>query len=225
MPVEAPGRAGRRIGRRILLSAEEIVPDTNPLTERQREIYEFIREKIEGRGFGPTVREIGEAFDIKSPNGVMCHLKALEKKGLIKRTGFRARAIQLANHRPPFAGLPLLGLVAAGSPTQALAQEERLELRDLFGDPEHFALRVRGQSMIDNHIEDGDYVIIRRQETAENGARVVAMVHDEVTLKRFYKDKNQIRLEPANGTMKPIVLDRNQDVRILGVLVGVMRKC
>lgn len=200
--------------------------DLSPLTDRQREIYEFVREKIEGRGFGPTVREIGEAFDIKSPNGVMCHLKALEKKGLIKRTGFRARAIQLVDHRRPgSAGLPLLGSVAAGSPTAAIAQEDRLEFGDLFGDPKNYALKVRGQSMIENHIDDGDYVIIRKQETAENGERVVAMIDDEVTLKRFYRDRNYIRLEPANGTMAPIIVDETEDIRILGVLVGVMRKC
>lgn len=201
------------------------MPDFSQLTERQKEIYEFIREKIESRGFGPTVREIGEGFDIKSPNGVMCHLKALEKKGLIKRTGFRARAIQLVDHHYPAAGLPLYGLVAAGSPTQAVSQEERLEYNDLFGDPHNYALRVRGQSMIENHIEDGDYVVIRQQDTAENGERVVAMINDEVTLKRFYRERNQIRLEPANGAMKPILVKPEDDIRILGVLVGVMRKC
>lgn len=201
------------------------MPDFTQLTDRQKEIYEFIREKIEGRGFGPTVREIGEGFEIKSPNGVMCHLKALEKKGLIKRTGFRARAIQLTDHRRPAAAIPLLGAVAAGSPTQAVEQDEQLSFNDLFADPNHYALRVRGQSMIENHIDDGDYVIIKKQETAENGARVVAMINDEVTLKRFYRDKSHVRLEPANGTMKPIVLDDKNDVRILGVLVGVMRKC
>src|SRR5438132_13159420 len=128
------------------------MPDFSQLTERQREIYDFIREEIESRGYGPTVREIGEGFGIKSPNGVMCHLKALEKKGLIKREGFQARAIQLMEPRSHGAGLPLLGLVAAGSPTQAVAQEERLELKDLFGDPNHYALQVRGRSMIENHI-------------------------------------------------------------------------
>src|SRR6266481_2643883 len=102
------------------------MPDFSTLTERQREIYDFIREKIESRGYGPTVREIGLAFDIRSPNGVMCHLKALEKKGLIIREGFSARAIQLVDHKPPSAELPLLGLVAAGSPTQAVAQNERV---------------------------------------------------------------------------------------------------
>src|SRR5262245_63698149 len=111
------------------------MPDFRSLTERQREIYDFIRDKIESRGYGPTVREIGQGFDIRSPNGVMCHLKALEKKGLIKREGFSARAIQLIDHRPQSAGLPLLGQVAAGSPTEAIAQEDRLEFNDLFGGP------------------------------------------------------------------------------------------
>jgi repressor LexA len=195
------------------------------LTERQKEIYEFIREKIESRGYGPTVREIGLGFHIKSPNGVMCHLKALEKKGLIKREGFSARAIQLLDRKPHSAGLPFLGAVAAGTPIHANAQDERLEFNDLFGGPNRYVLKVRGQSMIENHIEDGDYVVIRKQETAENGDRVVAMVDNEVTLKRFYKEKDHIRLEPANGRMNPIIVDSTRDARILGVLVGVMRKC
>src|SRR6266852_1128574 len=127
--------------------------DFSQLTERQKEIYEFIQEKIESRGYGPTVREIGEAFGIKSPNGVMCHLKALEKKGLIKRETFSARAIQLIDHRPPSVSVPMLGLVAAGSPTAAVEQQdERLEFGDLFGGPDHYALKVRGQSMIEDHI-------------------------------------------------------------------------
>src|SRR5712692_712883 len=110
-----------------LFNRRIVMPDFSSLTERQREIYDFIRSKIESRGYGPTVREIGQAFDIKSPNGVMCHLKALEKKGLIKRETFSARAIQLIDHRLGSVTLPLLGSVAAGSPTQAVAQEDRLD--------------------------------------------------------------------------------------------------
>jgi repressor LexA len=202
------------------------MPDFGQLTERQREIYDFIRQKIESRGYGPTVREIGLGFEIKSPNGVMCHLKALEKKGLIKREGFSARAIQIIDHRPPDADLPLLGRVAAGAPIAAIeTAEERLNLNELLNGPNHFALMVRGQSMIEDHIDDGDYVIIRQQATANNGERVVAMIDDEVTLKRYYRSSGQIRLEPANGTMKPIYVDPNADIRILGVLVGVLRKC
>jgi len=201
------------------------MPDFSTLTERQREIYDFIRDKIESRGYGPTVREIGAAFDIRSPNGVMCHLKALQKKGLILREEFSARAIQLVDHHPHSGGLPYLGLVAAGSPTQAVEQNDRLEFNELFGGPENYVLRVRGQSMIDDHIEDGDYVVIRKQETAKDGERVVAMIGDEVTLKRYHKEKNHVRLEPANQSMKPIVVSPKDDAKILGVLVGVMRKC
>ncbi len=206
------------------MAKEEAVAEQQQLTERQREIYEFIQDKIESRGYGPTVREIGHAFEIKSPNGVMCHLKALEKKGLIKREGFSARAIQLTN-RARSGSLPLLGTVAAGSPTQALVQDERLDFKELFGDRQFYALKVRGQSMIDHHIEDGDFVVIRKQDKAENGDRVVAMIDDEVTLKRFYRERNRIRLEPANETMEPIYVDSDEDLHVLGVLVGVIRKC
>lgn len=199
--------------------------DLSKLTQRQREIYEFIKDKIESRGYGPTVREIGDAFDIKSPNGVMCHLNALVSKGLILRQGKSARAIQLVDHRPPGAELPLVGSVAAGPPTEAVAQEDRLDFSDLFCGPDHYALRVRGQSMIEDHIDDGDFVVIRKQATAENGERVVAMIDNEVTLKRYYRDKSQVRLEPANDRMQPIVVDPNSESCILGVLVGVLRKC
>lgn len=198
--------------------------DTATLTSRQREVYDFIRRKIEERGYGPTVREIGLAFDIKSPNGVMCHLKALVKKGLITRVAKSARAIQLADFQPRTTGLPLLGTVAAGSPVQAVENQDRIEFGELFRGPDHYCLKVRGQSMIEDHIDDGDYVIIRKQETAANGDRVVAMIDNEVTLKRFYADAERVRLEPANGSMKPIIV-RRSDAQILGILVGVVRKC
>jgi repressor LexA len=200
------------------------MPDFSQLTERQKQIYEFIKHKIESRGYGPTVREIGLGFNIKSPNGVMCHLKALEKKGLIIRQEFSARAIQLVDHKPPTSGLPLLGNVAAGSPVEALEQAERLDFGDLFSGPNRFALKVRGLSMIEDHIDDGDFVVIHKQETARNGDRVVAMINGEVTLKRYYEDANSVRLEPANGKMQPIIVPKG-DAQILGLLVGVVRKC
>jgi repressor LexA len=201
------------------------MPDFSQLTERQREIYDFIREKIESRGYGPTVREIGTAFDIQSPNGVMCHLNALVKKGLILREGRSARAIQLVDHRPPGADLPLLGRVAAGPTLSAEQIDERLNFGDLFCGPDNFALRVEGQSMIEDHIDDGDYVVIRKQPSVNNGDRVVARVDGGVTLKRYYRDKERVRLEPANGTMKPIMVDETNQAEIIGVLVGVLRKC
>ncbi len=194
------------------------------LTDKQRQIFEYIVREIEQRGYPPSIRDIGDAFEIKSPNGVMCHLKALEKKGLIKREGKHARAIQIAGIRSGGASLPLLGLVAAGPALEAMPQDERVDLGELLGGKEHYALQVRGQSMIDDHIADGDLVIIRRQETAENGERVVAMVEREVTLKRFYKKKDNIRLEPCNSSVAPIVVDPGKDIKILGVLVGVVRK-
>lgn len=201
--------------------------NTKDMTNRQREIFEFIREKIEKRGYPPTVREIGVAFDIKSPNGVMCHLNALVKKGLIDRQAQSARAIQLVDYKPGghTSELPLYGSVAAGQPIAAVATDDRLNFTDLFCGPDHFALRVKGQSMIEDHIDNGDYVVIRPQGTAENGERVVAMVDNEVTLKRFYHQGNQITLQPCNGTMEPIVVGPNSDTSILGVLVGVLRKC
>ena len=202
-----------------------VSPPFDQLTKRQRLVYEFIRDKIRGRGYGPTVREIGEHFEISSPNGVMCHLKALEKKGLIKREGFAARAIRLVDRGRQGASLPLLGAVAAGSPTQAIEQNERLDFKEMFGNPNYFALRVRGQSMIESHIDDGDYVVIRRQQKAENGDRIVAMIDDEVTLKRYFRDKNRIRLEPANKDMEPIIVEPDRRIEILGVLVGVIRRC
>ncbi len=202
------------------------MPDFTQLTQRQREIYDFIRDKIESRGYGPTVREIGTGFNIKSPNGVMCHLKALEKKGLIIREGFSARAIQLVDHhRPGPVGLPLLGNVAAGAPVEAIEQQDRLEFGDLFGGANQFALKVRSQSMIEDHIADGDYVVIQKKDApAHNGERVVAMINGEVTLKRYYEDAESVRLEPANGAMQPIIVPKHE-AQVLGTLVGVIRKC
>ncbi|HJZ92398.1 MAG TPA: transcriptional repressor LexA [Gemmataceae bacterium] len=200
------------------------------ITKRQHEILDFIRDKIENRGFPPSIREIGEAFRIASPNGVMCHLKALEKKGFIERNkGVKdqksaARAITIPGLRIGSASFPLLGTVAAGAGLEAVAHEERVDLGELFAGKEHYALKVRGQSMIDDHIDDGDYVILKKQETADNGERVVAMIDGSATLKKFYRRKERVVLEPANSTMAPIVVAPDRDIKIMGVLVGVVRK-
>jgi repressor LexA len=194
------------------------------LTPKQQQIYDFIYRRIDERGYPPTIRDIGKEFDIKSPNGVMCHLKALEKKGHIVRDGNSARAIRLTK-RSVARGLPFKGLIAAGIPTVVEAQDDRLDIQAMFSMPDTYVLQVRGYSMIDNHIEDGDFVIIRKQELAQNGDRVVAVVDGEYTLKRFFRRKDQIELRPENGTMAPILVDPTRDVRIEGVLVGVVRKC
>lgn len=199
--------------------------DTTPLTPKQQRIYDFVCQQIDDRGYPPTIRDIGTAFDIRSPNGVMCHLKALEKKGFIVRDGKSARAIRPTHRRGVRPGLPFKGLVAAGAPIQAEAQDDRIDLHGLFSGANTFVLQVRGQSMIENHIDDGDYVVIRKQEAASNGERVVAVVDGEYTLKRFYRRHNQIELRPENGSMSPIVVEPGRDIRIEGVLIGVVRKC
>jgi repressor LexA len=199
--------------------------DLDALTPRQREIYNFIRSKIQGRGYGPTVREIGLQFHIKSPNGVMCHLKALQKKGLIHREPNMSRAIQLLDDpatAPHPTGVKMLGRIAAGQPIEAVEQDEELAFADWEGADDKFALRVSGDSMIEEHIADGDYVVIQCQEQARDGQIVAVRDEDgEATLKRFFREKNRVRLEPANKHMKPIFRDR---INILGVLVGVVRK-
>jgi repressor LexA len=194
------------------------------LTEKQQKVYEFIRDKIRNRGYGPTVREIGTQFRIRSPNGVMCHLKALEKKGLITREPNMSRAIQLAAEPIRETGLPLAGRIAAGVLHEAIEQDERVDFDEIF-DTENkslFALEVSGDSMIDDQIADGDFVVIRRQRTARRGQIVVALTDEhEATLKRWFPEKNRIRLEPANSDMKPIYV---KNARVLGVVVGVVRK-
>ncbi len=192
------------------------------LTKRQRNVYNFIKLKIQSRGYGPTVREIGERFEISSPNGVMCHLRALEKKGMIRREPNMSRAISLAPAGLEQPGLPLVGVVAAGIMHEAIEQSERVDFGSAFSPRNHFVLRVRGESMIDAQIADRDFVIVRKQKSAEKGQMVVAQTEDgDATLKYWYPERNRIRLQPANSSMAPIYVS---DARILGVVVGVVRK-
>jgi repressor LexA len=191
------------------------------LTTRQQAIYDFIKEKILTRGYGPTVREIGTAFKIRSPNGVMCHLKALEKKGLITREAHMSRAIQIAEPLTKMS-LPLKGRIAAGSPLMAVEQDEHIDFSDLFGADNQFCLKVTGNSMIEAQIADGDYVIVKKQRICRDGEIVVALVNGEdATLKRFYRESHRVRLEPANSKMQPIY---SNDVQVLGVVTGVIRQ-
>ncbi len=194
------------------------------VTKRQRAVYEFIRDKIRGRGYGPTVREIGSHFKINSPNGVVCHLKALEKKGLITREPNLSRAIQLAAEPVELKGLPLAGRIAAGVLHEAIEQDERVSFDEIFdpGKKNLFVLEVDGDSMIEDQIADGDYVVIRKQRTARKGQIVVVLTDEgEATLKRWFPEKKRIRLEPANSSMKPIYV---KHAKVLGVVVGVVRK-
>jgi repressor LexA len=194
------------------------------LTERQTEVYEFIRDKMRNRGYGPTVREIGREFGISSPNGVMCHLKALERKGVIKREPNMSRAIQLTAEPIRRRALPLAGRIAAGVLHEAIEEKEEVDFGDLFDSDDRnlMVLQVQGESMIEDQIADGDYVVVERRPTARKGQIVVALTEEnEATLKRWYPEKGRIRLEPANRTMKPIFV---KNARVLGVVVGVVRK-
>lgn len=207
--------------------------ERTPLTKKQHAIYNYIRKHIEMKGFPPAIRDICDAFHIKSPNGVMCHLKALETKQYIERVQkhknnkrAQARGITIPGVSAGGFSLPLKGVVAAGRAIEAVEQNDRLEMRDLFSGDDMFVVKVRGTSMIDGHIADGDYVVIRRKETCENGDKVIAMHDKAMTLKKYYKRKNEIQLQPMNSSMEPIIVDPSrEDIRILGVLAGVIRKC
>jgi len=217
-----------------------------PLTHRQQRVLNFLQKKVDEQGLPPSIREIGEALNISSLRGVTDHLVALEKKGYLYRSS-HSRGIRLTGTQPSPTRegnkgeitthpgpvrhssftLPLVGQVAAGQPILA---EENLEgsmvVDPLFARDENcFVLKVRGESMIQAGIFDGDYVVVRQQESAENGDIVVAMLEDEATVKRFFSDGKHIRLQPENASMEPIYISSSKAaVAVLGKVVGVMRK-
>jgi repressor LexA len=196
------------------------------LTKRQKEILDFIREFIDGKGYSPSMEEIAAHFQIASLNAVYKHLEALKARGYLKRDANRARSIELPPTAPTGRLLPLFGYVAAGRPIEAIQTPETLTIPEDFlpGRGSYYVLRVQGNSMIDEHIEDGDYVIVEAREEANNAEMVVALVDGEsVTLKKFYRDDEGIRLQPANPELPPMILDPSR-VRVQGVVVGVMRK-
>lgn len=201
---------------------------TRPVTDRQQAILDFIVGTIRARGFPPSLREIGTSFGIRSTKGVNDHLEALEKKGKIRRHGNLSRGIEIVDSsrlEDEAESIPVLGRIAAGVPLLASENLEgsfRLD-RELLHGPENFLLRVQGSSMIDAHICNGDYVLVRPQETAVNGEIVVAMVDDEATVKHFFREADGVRLQPANPTMGPIFVPQETPLRILGKVVGVLR--
>ena len=198
-----------------------------PLTKRQREILDYLGEFIQQHGYAPSLEEIGRRFGLSSLATVHKHLTNLQDKGFIKRAWNRSRSVELV---PARVGgrtleLPLLGYVAAGVPIDAITTAETIGVPDsLVGKLDTYVLRVRGDSMIEEQIRDGDYVIIEDRKNAENGEMVIALVGGtEVTLKKFYRENGHIRLQPANPAMQPLVFDADH-VQIQGVVVGVMRK-
>ena len=209
--------------------AEESAVATRPLTQRQRDILEFIIKTIHTRGFPPTLREIGGNFGIRSTKGVNDHLAALERKGKIRRHPELSRGIEVVElplpERDNVVHVALVGRIAAGSPVLATENiEEMFDVDRGLLNGGQFMLVVQGDSMIGAHICDGDYILVRPQETAEDGEIVAAMVDDEATVKRLYREGRRIRLEPENETMRPIVVESGAaNVRILGKVVGVFR--
>jgi repressor LexA len=200
------------------------------LTKRQQEIFDFIKKYSSRHGYPPTVRDIGKAVGLTSSSTVHAHLANLERVGLLRRDPSKPRAIEMLDRavdgvknivRPN--GLPLVGQVAAGQPILAEENiEDYVQVPELAGGEEgEFILRVRGESMINAGILEGDFVVVRPQETATDGDIVVAMVGEEATVKRFFIEDDHIRLQPENEAMEPI---RSKDVRILGKVVGVFRK-
>jgi repressor LexA len=208
------------------------------LTDRQREILEFITQSIRERGYPPTLREIGVQFGIRSTNGVNDHLRALEKKGHLQREDLKSRALRPVGPKGPVRSpsrdedlveIPLIGRVAAGAPLLAVENVEDTVKVDRFfigQTKEVFALRVKGDSMIEDGIFDGDYIFVRKQLQANRGDIVVAMINDEATVKRYYPEGDTIRFQPANSAMQPILV-RKRDfkaVNLIGIVVGVYRK-
>ena len=194
------------------------------LTKRQREIYEYLKDHIRSRGYAPSIAEIGKQFHLSSPATVHKHLKHLEEKGLIRKQQNLSRAIEIIPESGNTLSYHVLGEIAAGKPIEALDQREVIDLLPNAGDKDIFVLRVKGNSMIEDHIQNGDYVIVERRNVAENGETVVALIdNDRVTLKRFYREGDRIRLQPSHPNMKPIFV-REGDFAIQGVVISVLRK-
>ena len=198
-----------------------------PLTKRQREILDYLNEFIQNHGYAPSLEEIGRRFNLSSLATVHKHLSNLQEKGFIRRAWNRSRSVELVPTRVGGRALelPLLGFVAAGAPIEAIAGNETIAVPEtLAGKRDAYALRVKGDSMIDEQIRDGDFVIVEDRKTADNGEMVIALLGGlDVTLKKFYRENGRVRLQPANPAMQPLMVDLDQ-VQVQGVVVGVMRK-
>lgn len=201
------------------------------LTKRQRQVYDFIAEFVQSKGYSPSFEEIGEGLGLNSLATVHKHICNLEEKGLLKRDYNRSRSIDVIPPRGRMKqamvandALPLMGRIAAGRPIEAVETPETISLADFTRSHDVFVLEVTGDSMQDEHILSGDYVLVEKAQTAHNGEIVVALVNgSDATLKRFYKEGDQVRLQPSNVTMAPIVVPA-ANVQLQGRVVGVLRK-
>ena len=200
-----------------------------PLTKRQREILSYLSEYAESNGYAPSFEEIATQFNYNSLATVHEHLSNLERKGYIKRSYNESRAIEILPSEafPRAVDLPLLGMVAAGMPIEAMTSGETMSVPDDFvrRTGNHFVLKVRGSSMIDEQIRDGDFVVVNERQRADNGEMVIAMLNGtSATVKKFYRERDgRIRLQPANELMPPIYVHEN-DITIQGIVVGVLRR-
>lgn len=209
------------------------------LTKRQKEFLDFLASFLEKKGYSPSYEEIAEGLDLASLATVHKHIMALEAKHYVKRGFNQSRSLEIApkyyeeqrQHRqvaamaPPVLEMPLLGRIAAGAPVEAIAGQETLSFADFVGDPDTYALQVRGESMIDDHICSGDYVLVEKAKDARDGDIVVALVDGaETTLKRFYREPGgRVRLQPANAAMRPIYVPQ-ESVTIQGKVLAVLRR-
>lgn len=195
------------------------------LTLKQKAVFDFIISMMDEKGYPPTVREIGDRFSI-GPRAVFDHLKALQRKGKLTRTQSSPRAIEITNRIVRTISVPIIGIVAAGKPITAEENYEGHMTLDANFVPAEgsFLLRVRGDSMIDEHICDGDYALVRPQPTANNGEIIVAMWDGEATLKRFFRMSDGYKLEPANPTFAPILIPASTNLEIIGKVVGIIRR-
>jgi repressor LexA len=198
------------------------------LTRRQKEILEYLNDYIDREGYAPTIEEIAEHFSLRSLATVHKHLSNLQEKGLIRRAWNRSRALELVptEVRVEAVELPLLGRVAAGSPIEAIDASETIFVpENMIGRRETYVLQVKGDSMIEEQIRDGDYVIVENRTSADDGEMVIALLDGEnVTLKKLYREGHgQVRLQPANARLQPLVVDQDR-LRIQGVVIGVLRK-
>src|SRR6266700_64417 len=201
------------------------------ITKRQRQVYDFLYEFIQRNGYSPSFEEIGGGLGLSSLATVHKHISNLEKKGLLKRDYNRSRSIDVLPIRGIFKrtqksepGLPLMGRIAAGQPIEAVENPETISLGDITRSKDVFVLQVKGESMKDEHIVDGDYVLVEKAESARDGEIVVALVDGtEATLKRFYREGSNIRLQPSNTAMKPIMVPA-KSVQLQGRVIGVLRK-
>ncbi len=196
------------------------------LTRRQREVFDFIQEYLEREGYAPSLEEIGLRFGLSSVATVHKHVQNLVEKGLLRKAWNRSRSLEIVDPAGSAAReIPLLGTVAAGAPIEAVATPDTISVpADLVGRKECYALRVSGDSMVDDHIVDGDVVLLESRSVPHDGEAVVALIRrEEVTLKRFYRDGGKVRLVPSNPSLRPMEFPA-EDVEIQGVVVGLLRR-